>query len=95
MPTYVVLADVRGGEFQNPQELGSIWGEVETEIRDAGGEPGESYVLAGEYDFLLAFDVEDTETALEVAIAIQRHGVDTRTMPALPIERLGDLVEDT
>lgn len=94
MPTYVVLADVRGNEFQNPQELATIWGEVEHEIQDAGGEPGESYVLAGEYDLLLTFDVDDTETALEVAIAIQRHGIDTRTMPALPIERLGDLVED-
>lgn len=94
MATYVVLADVRGEEFQNPQELGSIWGEIETEIRDAGGEPGESYVLAGEYDFLLTFDAEDTEAAIRVAIGIERHGLETRTMPALPIERLGDVVED-
>lgn len=94
MPTYVVLADVRSGEVQNPQELGSIWGEIRGEIEDAGGTPGESYVLAGEYDFLLTYDVDDTEMALKVAIAIERHGLDTRTMPGVPIERLGDLVED-
>lgn len=94
MPTYVVLADVHGGEFQNPQELGAIWGEIRNDIEAAGGEPGESYVIAGEYDFLITYDVEDTETAISVAIAIERHGLDTQTMAGLPIERLGDLVGD-
>lgn len=94
MPTYVVLADVDGGEFQNPQELGTIWGEIESDVQDVGGNPGESYVLAGQYDLLLTYGAADTETALQVALAIERHGLDTRTMPALPIERLGDLVDD-
>lgn len=94
MPTFVVLADVRGEAVQNPQVLGSLWSELRTEIEDHGGTPGESYVVAGEYDLLLTYDAGDTETALEVAIAIERHGLETRTMPVLPIERLGDLVED-
>lgn len=94
MPTYIVLADVHGGEFQNPQELASIWGEIERDIENAGGEPGESYVIAGQYDFLLTYDADDTETALQVALSIERQGLDTRTMPALPIERLGDIVDD-
>ena len=94
MPTYVVLADLVSDEVQNPQELASLWGEVETEIEDHGGVPGESYAVAGEFDFLLTYDVEDAETALKVAIAIERHGLDTQTMPAVPIERLGELVDD-
>lgn len=94
MPTFVIFADVRAGSFQNPQELGALWGEVEADIEAVGGTPRESFVVAGEFDLLLTFEVEDVETALRVAIAIQRHGLETRTMPVLPIERLGDLVED-
>ena len=94
MPTYIVLADLRGDEVQNPQELASLWGEVETEIEDHGGVAGESYAVAGEFDFLLTYDAEDTETAMQVAVAMERHGLDTRTMPVVPIERLGDLVDD-
>ena len=94
MSTYVVLADVRPEEFQNAQELASIWGEIESEIREAGGEPGESYAVAGEYDFLLTYDVEDTETAMKVVIAIERHGLDTQTMPAVPVGGLGEIVDD-
>lgn len=94
MPTYVVLADVHGREFQNPQELAAIWGETRSDVDDVGGEPGESYVLAGQYDFLLTYDADDTETALKVALPTERHGLDTHTLPALPIERLGDVVDD-
>lgn len=94
MPTFVVLADVRGEAVQNPQDLGSLWGELRTEIEEQGGTPGESYVVAGEYDLLLTYDAEDVETALTVAIAIERRGLETKTMPAVPIDRLGDLVED-
>lgn len=92
MPTFAVLADVR--DVQNPQDLGSLWGELEAEIRDLGGSPGESYAVAGEYDLLLTYEADDTETALEVAIGMERHGIDTRTMPVVPIERLGEIVED-
>ena len=90
MSTYTVLADVRSDEFQNAQELASIWGEIEADIEGLGGELGESYVVAGEYDFQLTFEAEDTETA----IAIERHGLDTRTMPVVPVDRIGDIVED-
>jgi len=94
VPTFVVLADVRGGGIQNPQDLGSLWGELRTEIEEHGGTPGESYVVAGEYDILLTYEAEDVETAIEVSIAVERQGIETQTLPVLPIDRLGDLVED-
>lgn len=94
MPTYAVLADVDGGAIQNAQELATLWGEIEADIEDAGGTVSDSYVVAGGYDLLLIYDVEDTEMAIQVAIAIQRHGLDTRTLPILPIEGFGDLVDD-
>ena len=94
MPTFVVLADVRGRAIQNPQDLGSLWGRIRTEIEDRDGVPRESYLVAGEYDFLLTYDAEDVEAAIEIAIAIERHGLETQTLPVIPIDRLGDLVED-
>jgi len=94
MPTYTVLADANEAQFQNPQELVSIWGDVREDIERLGGELGESYALVGAYDFQLTFEVPDEEAALQIAIAIEGHGLDTETMRAVPIERMGELVED-
>jgi len=94
MPTYTVLANANETQFQNPQELVSIWGDVREDIERLGGELRESYALVGAYDFQLTFEVEDEEAALQIAIAIEGHGLDTETMRAIPIERMGELVED-
>ncbi|WP_348610776.1 GYD domain-containing protein [Halobaculum rarum] len=94
MPTYTVLANANEAQFQNPQELVSIWGDVREDIERLGGELRESYALVGRYDFQLTFEVEDEEAALQIAIAIEGHGLDTETMRAVPIERMGELVED-
>ncbi|QZX99643.1 GYD domain-containing protein [Halobaculum rubrum] len=94
MLTYTVLADANEAQFQNPQELVSIRGGVREDIERLGAELRESHALVGGYDFLLTFEVEDEEAALQVAIAIEGHGLDTETMRAIPIERMGELVED-
>ncbi|MBX0294479.1 GYD domain-containing protein [Haloarcula nitratireducens] len=94
MPTYSVLADVNEQEIQNAQELVSIWGDVQQDIEDLGGELLDSYALAGSYDFLLTFEVPDEDTVLQASIAIERYGLDTETMRAVPTERFGELVMD-
>ena len=71
----------------NPLERGSLWGELRTEIEERGGTPGEPYAVAGEYDLPLTYD-DDVETAIEL------HGLETKEMPVVSIERLGGLVED-
>lgn len=38
--------------------------------------------------------MEDSETAFQVTQVIERRGLDTETMEALPLERVGELVDD-
>ena len=94
MTTYTVLADVNEREFQNPQELISIWGDIREDIQRLGGELVDSYALIGGFDFLVTFEVEEEDAAMQIAMAIERHGLDTQTMRAMSIDRMGELVED-
>lgn len=94
MVTYTILADVNEQEFQNPQELVTIWGEIREDIERLGGELIDSYALIGGYDYRLTFEVTDEDTAMQIALAIERHGLDTQTMRAISIDRLGELVDD-
>lgn len=94
MSTYTVLADVNEGEFQNAQELVSIWGDIREDIERLGGDLLDSYALIGGYDFLLTFEVEEEDAAMQIAMAIERHGLDTQTMRAMSIDRMGELVDD-
>jgi len=94
MPIYVMIADVNEQEFQNVQELSSIWGEIRTDIEKLGGELVDSYALLGEHDFLVVFEVDAEDDAFEIAIAVERYGLDTETMPARSTDRLGELVDD-
>lgn len=94
MSRYIALVDVDEQEFQNPQELAAIWGEVRSDIERLGGEYVDSYALIGGYDFLVTFEVEEEDVAVQIALTIERHGLDTHTMRAVSVERLGELVED-
>jgi len=94
MATYTILADVNESEFQNPQELVTIWGDIRKDIKEIGGELVSSYALIGGYDFQLTFEVNDEDAAVQIAMAVERHGLDTHTMRAVSIDRLGELVDD-
>lgn len=94
MPTYVAHVNVNEGEFQNSQELVSVWGSIREEIEELGGEVRETYVILGGYDFQVTFTVADGETAFQVSQIIERNGLDTKTLEAFPVERLGELVDD-
>lgn len=94
MHTYLCQIDVNEQAFQNPQELVSIWGDIRRDIEQLGGEVTDTYGVLGDYDFLVIYRVADEGAAFQVSQAIERHGLDTATSQALPIDRLGDLVED-
>lgn len=94
MATYSVLADVNENEFQNPQELVTVWADIREDIERLGGELLDSYALIGGYDFQVTYEVDDEDAAIQIAMAVERHGLDTHTMRALPIDRLGELVDD-
>ena len=94
MPTYTVLADVNEGQFQNVQELASIWGEIQGDIEERGGELLDAYAVLGEYDFQLTYRAPDEEAAMQIAFSIERHGLDTETHQVIDVDRLGELVDD-
>ncbi|MFC7166727.1 GYD domain-containing protein [Halospeciosus flavus] len=94
MSTYVALADVNEGEFQNVQELAAIWGDVRADIEGLDCELRDAYVLLGDHDALLVFDAEDEHQALEVSMAVERYGVHLDTMEAIDVDDLGKVVED-
>ena len=94
MTIYTLLADVDDQQFQSPQEVGTIWGEISGEIEELGGEIVNSYILLGEYDFQIVFDADHEDAVFQIAMAVQRHGLNTKTLRSVPIERLGDLADD-
>lgn len=94
MPTYVCQIDVHGGQVENPQRLVSIWSEIQEEIEQLGATVLDTYTILGEYDFLLIFEVDGENQAFQVTQVIERNGLDTATMQAFPIDRIGELVDD-
>lgn len=94
MPTYLCQVDVNEDEYQNPQEVVAIWGTIREEIEQLGGTISATYAVLGAYDVLLIVDVPDGETAFQMTQAIERHGLDTSTMRALALDRIGELVDD-
>ena len=94
MPTYTVLADARESEFQNIQELAAIWGEIKAAIEELDGELIDAYAVLGDYDYQLTYEAPDEEAAMQIAFAIERYGLDTRTHQVIGVDRLGELVDD-
>ncbi|WP_160135111.1 GYD domain-containing protein [Halococcus salsus] len=83
MQTWVALVEAVDAEFQNLQELASLWGDISLELEDVDAELADTYALLGRYDFLVVF---------EVSTAAARHGLDMDTMEGVPIEEFGALV---
>ena len=94
MSTYICQVDVDEGAFQNPQELVSVWGDIRDDVEQRGGEIKDTYAVLGDYDFHIILEVPDEGRAFQVTQIIERHGLDTATMQALPLETVGELVAD-
>lgn len=93
MATYASLVRVQR-DFQNIQELAVIWQEVEAEMEDFDGALIESFAVLGEFDFLAIFEAPDSDAALQVALTLQRNGLDMQTMEVVTTDRFASLVED-
>jgi uncharacterized protein with GYD domain len=94
MPMYLSLVTVEDREFQNVQELASIWGEIRGELEEFDVDVVDTYAILGSYDFLLIFDAPDRDTVFQAAIAIESYGMDLQTMEITPTDRFADLVDD-
>lgn len=80
MTTYASLVDATGEDIQNVQELAVIWGELQSEFIDHDAELTESYAILGTYDFLIIFEVPNSEGTAKAALTLREHGLTTRTM---------------
>lgn len=94
MPTFVAVAEVEVGAFQNAQELASIWGDVRIDLEERDVVLQDAYVLLGEKDVLMILDADNREDVLEASIAAQHYGISMQTMEAMHVDRLGEVVND-
>jgi uncharacterized protein with GYD domain len=94
MQTYAAFANVETAQFQNVQELASIWGDLRQDLATRDCELRDAYVLLGERDVLLLLDAEDRQAALEASIAAERYGIELQTMEAMHVDDLGEIAED-
>ena len=96
MPTWIALVEVTDAQFQNIQELTSIWGDIRLEAEELNSEAEiiNTYALLGQYDFLLVFGAPDRNSAFEFSLAVERQGLDMTTMEGVPIEPFASLVAD-
>ena len=94
MGTYVALVEVRESDVQNAQDLATVWSEIRDDVSDVGGELIDAYAILGEHDFLVLFEADGAEQAMQISIGIERYGLDTQTMEAIPVDRMGELVDD-
>lgn len=90
----MALVDVNEAQIQNVQELASMWGDIRNDIEGLGGELVDAYAILGDRDFLVLFDAEDREAAFQIAVAVERYGLDMQTMEIIPMEEFAQLVDD-
>ena len=90
---YAVLAKLET-EVQNPQDLASMWGDIESECDELGVTVEDSYAVLGEFDFLILLDAPSRDRVLEAALVLTRYGLDVQTMGIIPTEQFADLVVD-
>lgn len=94
MPTYAAFANVETREYQNVQELASIWGDLKQDLETRDCDLQDAYILLGERDVLMLLEAEDHESALGASIAAERYGIEMQTMEAMHVDDLGELVEE-
>lgn len=94
MGMYMSLVKVNEARIQNVQKLATIWGDIQNEIQNHDGELFDSYAILGEYDFLVLFEAQDRYHAFQIALVIERRGLDMQTMEIIPTDEFGRLVED-
>ncbi|MBP1985848.1 GYD domain-containing protein [Halolamina salifodinae] len=94
MGTYMALVDVTDETVQNVQDLATVWGDLTGDIEALGGELLDAYAILGKHDYLVVFEAEGRDAAFQTSVSIERYGLDTQTMEIIPVDELGELVQD-
>lgn len=93
MSKYASLVTIEQN-YQNVQELASIWGDIRNELETHEAKLEETYAILGEYDFLLVIDAADRDSAYQASLCIERYGLDMQTMEIIPMNEFANLVND-
>ena len=95
MPVYITLM-----KFTS-QGMGGIpaWRdrveEAERAIQERGGKLLDAYVTLGRYDVVEIFEAPDDETAMQILLAVSKHGeVTTETLRAFSREQAEEIVKN-
>ena len=94
MGTYMALVDVTDETVQNVQDLATVWGDLTGDIEALGGELIDAYAILGEHDYIVIFEADGRDKAFQTSVSIERYGLDTQTMEIIPVDDLGELVQD-
>ncbi|WP_053947278.1 GYD domain-containing protein [Halolamina sediminis] len=94
MGTYMALVDVTDETVQNVQDLATVWADLTGDIETLGGELVDAYAILGEHDYLVIFEADGRDEAFQTSVSIERYGLDTQTMELIPVDDLGELVQD-
>jgi uncharacterized protein with GYD domain len=94
MAMYASHVTVEDREFQNVQELASIWGGIRDEIEAHDVDVLDTYAVLGDYDFLVLLEAPDRKAVFQAAITVQSHGLHLETSEITPTENFANLVED-
>lgn len=89
---YAALIEIRGE--QNVQELATIWGEMENELIHQGVEVEDVYVALGNFDFLVHFNVSDTDSAYQASAILEQQGFQVELIQLITTDKFGSLVAD-
>jgi uncharacterized protein with GYD domain len=90
----MALVDVTDETVQNVQDLATVWGGLTGDIEALGGELIDAYAILGEHDYIVIFEADGRDKAFQTSVSIERYGLDTQTMEIIPVDDLGELVQD-
>lgn len=94
MATYAAVVDITDTNVQNLKKFASVWGDIRQGVEELGGQITDAFAILGEHDFLILFEAPNSDCAFQIAILVERYGLDTQTLELMPVERFGELVED-
>ena len=93
MPTYVTLINYTDQGIRNAKDSPDRQRQAEERLQQLGGRFIENYLTMGEYDYVLAWEAPDDETAARFMLALGSSGnVRSKTLKAFPQAQAQDIL---
>jgi uncharacterized protein with GYD domain len=88
MAIYLMLSTLTGDGRKAIEEYPEKMKELNKEVEYMGVKILSQYALLGQYDFVHIIEAPSNEKAAELAIHLSAGGLQSLTMPAIPLDRL-------